>query len=415
MANKAAAALASLASMGGNIAQLEDGNTALNRLEPDQNIRGATPVQDDDKGEAKFGTAEAIATTVLSSLILGPVGGLLLGGAQGWLKKQADQTILDQIATEQNVLTDAAATYDDVLQQAKDSATSEEDLAQIAVLEAQRSASIDLMTSGDVALRDQGLEAFAKFEAGLQAYSTLQETQQIAEDAEQTRLGVELTARQLSSYNKSIDSFRSESSLFEATMQSTNQALIALESGSPADIWASSILMNKALDPESVSRESESAAVQAQGTRIEKWQARANKELSTGSGMSAETRRLYKNLVRDIQANVTGFQLAREARFMDEAIDNELPDHYLDNFRLASTLPNIETFHIPDDEPTTVDTVAAKVESVIDAAANPKETARNMLDDMRLGVTDTMEELADWYSGSGRTKRAARRNRLPTN
>ena len=406
--SKAAANLAALSNMGGNIAQVEDAATALDRITPD---RSAAPVDD----EADFGTPEAIATAVAASFILGPIGGLLMGGAQGWLKKQADQSILDQIATEQNVLTESAAVYDDVLQGFKDSATSEEDMAQVAALEAQRTAAVKMMTSGDVNMRDQGMEAFAKFEAGAQGYATLQETQKIAGEAEDARLKTELDDRQYGRFTKMRDSFSAESQTFQDTMQSTSQALIALESGSAADIWATSILLNKSLDPESVVRSEEAAAVQSQGTRLEKWTQLADKELASGEGMSADTKRIYRDLVRDIQSNVTGFQLAREARFMDQAIDAELPQKYMDNFRLASTLPGIENFSIPDDTAENAPVTTA-VDKIIETVSRlPESTQGNILDDMRLGVTDSLEELVDWYSGSGRDARDAQRGNLPTN
>ena len=342
MASTAATNLAALQNIGGDVAQVEDAQTALARVTPD---RSAAPIQDAD---AEFGTPEAIATAVAASFILGPIGGLLLGGAQGWLKKRADQSVLDQIATEQTVLTDSAAVYDDVLQGFKDSATTEEDLAQVAVLEAQRTAAVEMMTSGDVALRDQGMEAFAKFEAGLQGYSTLQETQLIAKDAEEARQRVELDDRQFSRFTGMQDDFATESEGYLAVSQSINTALAALQNGTPADLHAAVVLVNKALDPESVVRAEEAAAFGNMGSALERGFQFVGEQFE-GQTLTANQRRNLGGLLLNIKDQSTRFQLTREARFSDQVIDADLPAKYHDNFRLVENVPSSITLDIAPD------------------------------------------------------------------
>ena len=401
--SKAAANLAALANIGGDIAQVEDAQTALDRATPD---RSAAPAQDD--AEADFGTPEAIATAVAASFILGPVGGLLLGGAQGWLKKRADQSVLDQIVKEQTVLTDSAAVYDDVLQGFKDSATSEEDTAQVAVLEAQRTAAVEMMTSGDVALRDQGLEAFAKFEAGLQGYSTLQETQRIAGDAEEARQRVELDDRQFSRFTGMQTDFTNESESYLAVNQSINTALAALQNGTPADLHAAVVLVNKALDPESVVRAEEAAAFGNMGSALEKGFQFVGEQFQ-GQTLTANQRRNLGGLLLNIKNETTRFQLTREARFSDQVIDAELPGKYHDNFRLVENVPaSIELDIAPD----ALDRDRAERAAVVEGIKNAPAAVRGAMDEF---VQTNRGEAATVGAAFDLLNPARPRVNLPTN
>ena len=87
MTNRAAQELESLIQASGQADQ------AARNVEAIQNTRNPLDGIPTD-GEASFGFAEGLATSIVGGFILGPVGGILLGVAQGILGKEAEQNAL---------------------------------------------------------------------------------------------------------------------------------------------------------------------------------------------------------------------------------------------------------------------------------------------------------------------------------
>jgi hypothetical protein len=344
--SKATTNLSALMSIGGQVEQAEDAGAALDRLEPDPADQ-VIPEADDD-GQAKFGTPEAIATAVVAGFILGPVGGLLVGGAQGLLKRRADQSILDRMADEQNAITDAVAVYDDQLAVFRESATNQGDLEQIGAMEADRTAALAMLKSGSPDLQSIGMQGFQKFQENLQAYGQRQETQQIAADALDAQLRVELDEREYSRYTGLQSSFDAQSQPYLDRAQAGETALAALQNGSPADLHAAMILFNKTLDPNSAVLGEERTAITDMGGWLDSAynfvQGAAN-----GKQLNATQRRDLGETILRIMDTSSQFQLQREAGFSDEVNDANLPVKYHDNFRLVSNVPAGEPFDVPQD------------------------------------------------------------------
>ena len=101
MANKAQTALQGL------LVMQEDGKAASANSKKLLDARNDFDVT--AGGEAEFALPEAMATAVGAGWLLGPVGGLLMGVAQGVLGKKEKQAALDNYAQDMGVLQDTTA------------------------------------------------------------------------------------------------------------------------------------------------------------------------------------------------------------------------------------------------------------------------------------------------------------------
>lgn len=294
------------------------------------------PVDPDD--EAAFAKPEALATAIGAAFILGPVGGLLLGAAQGLLGKREQQGVLDRMRDERNALTQADDIFNDELDRLAMVTDDPLDHDQLNSMRANKDAATRMMMSASPALQQQGAALMSKFNDTLQAYTERQETQAIAADTEDARIRRELDDTQYSRYDSSITSFRNESEGYLKVMEATDTAMNALGSGSPADLWAAGILINKALDPGSIVRPDEAKAIGMLGSLWDK-AGTILESAKSGQTILPAQRRELTQLLGTIRSTVTKHQLAREAAYSDEVIDIGLPDKYHDNFRLVKNVP----------------------------------------------------------------------------
>jgi len=332
------AALMSFSQLG---EEAEDAQTVLDRTRPEQD---ETPAD----GTADFGTAEAIATAIVGTVLLGPVGGILLGGAQGWLKKKSEQSVLDRIASEQNVLTESVDVYQDQLNDFKSTATNENDFEQIGVMEAGLTTARKFMLSADPELRARGIQIMGGVNSEMNRYAGVQETQSIAADALDAQLRVELDDNQYSRYTALQTDFDNQSAGYLVRKQAVNTAIAALQSGTAADIHAAMILFNKALDPRSAVLGEERTAITEMGSALDSAYNFFGEKF-TGQKLNAQQRRELGAAILRINDTSEEFQMRREAIFTSRAIAANLPEQYLDKFRLVENLPGAEPLDIPKD------------------------------------------------------------------
>ncbi len=328
--NKAEQGLQNLLAMQG---EAQDSAANLAKLEDARNqfiARGGD--------EAEFAMPEALATAVGVGWLLGPVGGLLMGLAQGILTKRERQNALDEYAEDMGALSETNDIFNDELDRMALTVTNPDDLQQLSALQTQKDAAMQMMSSASPELQQQGSSMLAEFSSKLNDYSVRQEEQAIQASAYDAQLRRELDDTQYSRYNSSINSFRAESATYEGVMQATDIALDALTNGTPSDLWAAGILINKALDPTSVVRQEEAEAVGALGSMWDKANVLMEKARS-GQVMLPEQRKELSAMLYRMRESSTEFQLAREARYSDEVNDIGLPMKYHNNFRLATSVP----------------------------------------------------------------------------
>lgn len=330
MPNKAAAELQNLLDMEtrastaqDNLAKLQEARTQFN-AQPDQ--------------EADFGWPEGAATAVAAGWVLGPVGGLLLGLAQGLFTKKQEQAALDAYVNNSDALASTADIFHSELDRLALTATNPQDVEQLSAMQTEFDTAMQLMGSASPELQQQGSSMLASAHEKLNGYTVRQEEQAIAAKAYDDQLRRDLDEQQYSRFNEMYDEFRAESQGFEDVMLATDQAINALQNGTPSDLWAAGILINKALDPTGVVRQEEAEAVGAIGSIWDKANTLMEKARS-GQTMLPEQRRELMGLLYSMRESNNEFQLAREARYMDTFNDLELPDKYRNNFQMATQVP----------------------------------------------------------------------------
>lgn len=288
--------------------------------------------------EADFALPEAMATAIGVGWLLGPVGGLLMGIAQGILGKREKQSMLDDYAADMGILGETNDIFNDQLDRMALTTTNPNDLEQLSALQTQKDAAMQMMSSASPELQEKGSDMLSDFSTRLNDYAVSQEDQRITAEASDTQLQRDLTQEEYSRYNTSIGNFRAESASYEGVMQATDIALDALANGTPSDLWAAGILINKALDPTGVVRQEEAEAVGALGSLWEKANVLMEKARS-GQTMLPQQRKELSAMMYRMRESNTEFQLARETRYSDEINDIGLPAKYHNNFRLATTVP----------------------------------------------------------------------------
>lgn len=384
-----------LAALGGEVAQVDDAATALTRISPEDDERAA-PGKD---GKAKFGTAEAIATTVLSSLILSPAGAVVLGGAQGWLKKRSDQAMLDQIAEEQNILTSAGDVYDNQLNEFKTTATNPNDLEQLGVMASGLTAARKFITSSDPAMRDVGLQKMDAVDQQMHAYANRQETQRIAADAREADLKMALGDKEYDRYSAMHRDYISESQPFMETMRFGDLTLRALEGGTAAQMYTAYIGFNKAIDANSAVLGEEREAAGAFGSLMDQGYA-AFKQAWDGTPSTSTIRRDMANAVQQTMAAMQTQQDIRETGYTDRLAQDNFNPKYNDDFMLSQSYQVYQPKIKPDasEIAMTMDRIARDNQSMLigDAVDATKATAKTIGQNIDLGLS-SVEQFVDEF------------------
>lgn len=369
----------------------------------------------DGDGEAEFATPEALATAVGAAFILGPVGGILLGAAQGILGKQMKQNALDQWSEEQSAISDSQDIIQARIDSLRESAVSDEDREQISNMEAALKMGTRLAKGGD----PRGQELMVQALNGLDAYTQRNEAQRIAREEADRQARVDLSNEQYNRNTGLRSTYRAESQEYVDVRKQANIMKEAIEKGDPAALQASLVILNKILDPTSVVRAEEAEAYGNIGNVMEQASTLVQKWIGTGQQASPEQRQALLDLTDILVRHNTASQLARDVKFQEYAIDAGLPAKYVNDYRMVTELP------------------AYKPGPLQNVKASPAEAVAgegSQLDRTRQAVTDVMEAadngasgvynwlmnggFQDWYSGSGREARRKKREQareLPTN
>jgi hypothetical protein len=354
----------------------------------------------DGDGESEFSTPEALATAVGASFILGPVGGVLLGVAQGILGKQMKQGMLDQFMAERSAVTDSA----DLVRNQINELRANENLGK------EDQQQLDALEAGlDVGLRNNSAELVQGALKGVQDYTVRQEEQRVAD---------ELRVAELGQYRDGVyqgmrKDFQAESSNYVKTMRQGNNALRAYEQGDAASIYAAGKLFEKSLDPDSVVMAQE---LEGQGTLGNLFQATMNKlSKVAGQGLPIddELRQEFAGVVDMVLRASETEQINIQQRYVEEAQERELPMKYWDNFNAIKQIPRyeIEGFKNPYAGRNAIIQTGEAIKE------NAKEAASGAWDWLKQSGSNDLARIRNWI-GAGEAERKAKRDRvreLPTN
>lgn len=295
------------------------------------------PEQVDSDGEASFAALPAAVTAIGATAILGPLAGVILGGAQGILGKRARQGELDRAAEEAEILAQSDEIAAAVFNSQRMNARTPADLRQLDVLQSQYAAASKMLRSNIPETRARGAQLMQQVMTAQRAYEVKNEEQLIAARQREEDALRSLGQEQYNRYTDSRDNFMKESQQYLEVRGATVNLVDAIERGGAIDQYAAIKLLEKALDPTSVVRPEEQEAWGGLASAMD----RANiwlERLKSGKSLSAEQLAGIKNLALSIERRAFEIQKRREARYYDEITDIGLPARFHDNFRLAEPL-----------------------------------------------------------------------------
>lgn len=311
-----------------------DAGESLARLQESSRPIGTVRAGDDDD-EATFDTPKALATAVGAGFVLGPVGGLLLGVAQGILGKREQQSVLDQMAAERNAITDADDIFGDELDRLAMVTDNPLDLDQLNSMRANKDAAVRLMMSASPELQQRGSAMLADFNASLQAYSTQQETQAIEADVrrdEAIRAMGEETWQRFDTIQSDLTAI---SQPFLAQRESYGRLIASARDPSPAGDLSLIISYMKILDPASIVREGEQAQASNAAGVPERIRGIYN-NLLTGEKLTPEQRADFLARGGALFKKAAGEQDDRNTRHLQRARDFGVPEKYLDTMAIPT-------------------------------------------------------------------------------
>jgi hypothetical protein len=157
--------------------------------------------------------------------------------------------------------------------------------------------------------------------------------------------------------------------------------LEAIESGSPADIHASIIGVNKTLDPASVVRGEEVDSFKSMHSAWANAMQLADKWV-TGDPMGSQQKRELKELTQRLLGNANQFHEVMEAEFSNELSDAKIGIEYSDNFRNSKNYPRASPYIIkPDLRELATQKGLGAIDEAADAGVELLDTANNAFRD----------------------------------
>lgn len=297
--------------------------------------------QDSDK-KADFSLPEALATATVGSFILGPVGGLLVGAAQGWLGKREKQNILDQAASRNEALSDSRSILRGQVETLREGAVTPEDIDQLDVLNAQQEAAFKMLTSGDDLTQQQGMSMLQSVQTELNGFARAQEQQRIDNEVLEGELQRELGEQSFNRYREIKADYDTDTDSLMKQNRFGNTVLELLENGTPAQIQAAIITNAKFWDPDSAALAGEVENAASFDQSVVGTIRRTLEQLNSGEQLTLSQRRDMAEAVLTAKRQVMSELRAAEGRAYKDLADAEVDVKYWDNFARSDTMPQYQ-------------------------------------------------------------------------
>ncbi len=409
MANKAQANLAALNNLFGDLSKAQSADVALNRAESMREQRQGVQLSEKESREkARFATPEAIATGIGASILFGPFAGVVLGAAQGFLGQKAEQNVLDQIASEKNLLTDGRAIVQgriDELRQAPN--MSNEDLQTL------DNAQADL----DFAFRSGDRSGMESALTTITNMVTTNEQQRIAAETVDAQNESLIGREAYQNYKDIYADYNADMAPVELVSRLAGTAREAITQQSPGQL-AAIINFRKALDPTSAVMEGEVKGTGQIRSAIGVMESLEAK-LRDGSLLS---RPEQEALIKAFDTVEDGYlvegrrkQEAAHLRLNTAGLDDaRWGDRFTQNFRVLDKLPARTRMREAekandrnDDNGIDANSNTPITDAFTKEAARQASLASSFIDDLASGslMDRVTESVSDWYSGSGRDSR----------
>lgn len=334
--------------------------------------------------DADFALPEAGATAIAAGFLLGPIGGLAMGLAQGFLIKNERQNIIDQVNAENEQLALADQIVFEEFDRAALAAQNPEDVRQISALQ----------TEYSVARRVGDPERMQSAIAGLTEFEAKNEEQRIAAEEFDAQMRRDMDQETYNRHRSLLGDFQAESGNFEAQQATANNILESMNKGDGASVTAALATLPLLVNPDAgATTEAEVEIWQKIGGTVDGLIGRVQKELGTG-GLTDPTRREIIEVTQQYKRNSIAFQQAREARYGRAISTENIPDKYRAQYNLSGQLPVVQQGGFIRGE----ELQEGSENNVADLAVETAQTgARGVKDFVTSKIDNASMAIGDWF------------------
>jgi hypothetical protein len=291
--------------------------------------------RNDIKSSPDYGAS--IATAVAAGFLLGPVGGLAMGIAQGIVTKRERKNQLDRMAEETNAYNDIDETLNNEINRLTSVATSEEDIAQLQTLRTRKDIAMRGMISGSPTLNRAGMEELSKVNGLLTSFAENQEAQRIEKEAYNAELRRALDEQGYQRHNDIQNDFEVEAAVYNNLVNKTNLAIEALNGGNTAEVKTAIKSIEQALEPGAIVRDADIDRLTNLGTFIQGVTGWLDKQV-TGAEISPGAKDQLYDLLGTIVNNERSYFSQREEYYYERLKDAQVPEKYWDQYNLVDNL-----------------------------------------------------------------------------
>ncbi|MEX2125464.1 MAG: hypothetical protein WD795_16340 [Woeseia sp.] len=339
--------------------------------------------------KAKFGLPEGLATAIGAGFILGPIGGLILGGAQGILSKRDKQSALDAMAAEQESQAMMDMQFNLEIDEQITNALPK-DVEQLKTIQSAYNMSSKMMQSQFEDTRASGIKLREQALTERMAFAQRNEAELIAGQQREENAEREMGTQAWERLNTVSDDLHRESAPFLEQRSAYGRVMASAAEPSAAGDLALIFNYMKILDPGSVVRESEFATAANTGAVDERTRGIYNK-LLTGERLTdvqrgdfvARSGALFKQAVSD--------QTERNTRYLSRAKEGGVPDQYLKDLAIPTGVGRVD-YNLPSPNPETETSGASQSELVPEDGGVADYVAEGL--DKTVGFVDEVADIA---------------------
>lgn len=301
-----------------------------------------TQFNPDPDAEADFAWPEGAATAIAAGWLLGPVGGLLMGVAQGLYTKRQRQNALDTYINNSEALGTTADIFHSELDRLALTATNPNDVEQLSAMQTEFDTAMQLMANQSPELQQKGTQMLASAHEKLNGYTVRQEEQAIAAQAHDDQMRRDMDATVYSQHRDMFGDFKAESSNFEAQMASADNIMEAVNRGDGGALTSALATLPLLVNPQAgATTDAEVAMWNKIGGTVDGLIGRVQKELGSG-GMTDGTRKEILEVAAQFKRNTLSYQQAREAYYGSLALERDIPATYRRDYNLSGRMPVVQ-------------------------------------------------------------------------
>lgn len=283
----------------------------------------------DEDGKADFLHPDMLKTAVGAGWLLGPVGGVLMGVAQGILGQRERQNAIDEYARETGVLKETGEIFNDQI----DRLAVDADPETLDRLDAIRTMyQMGQEYSSTLGLEEDGMAHMAEAAGQLQQLTIDQQKQTI-----QDRQLMDANTRSV--LNDLKGDFRTDSAGFEERHTRAMNIIEAVRRGDGAAVTSALASMPLLInDQAGATSDAEVKIWQGVRGQIDKITGLVDKELGAG-GLTDKTRKQLIGVAEQYMRSNIASQTAREAWYGKRLVEEKIPEQRWGYFNRTGSLP----------------------------------------------------------------------------